>query len=176
MKKSEKIILSLVFIAAIYAVVDFSMARQKKIAVKLQAQPDSQGIAELSAQVSALSSDADRKIDRLATAINEPWPDTIFVLHQTEFGNKKAVEEPKATKDAVISDLQLKANQLIYSGFLAMGAELIAIINGMDYKIGEQINGFTLTSISQEAIQLSQKDAVFTVPAITEKGAILSTE
>jgi len=180
MKQSEKIILVLVFLAAIYAVVDFSLTRQKKMAAKIQTQTDSQGLAELSAQVSGLSSEADRKIDRLATTINEPWPETIFVPHQVDFGNKKEeVEEPKEqkeTKDAAIIELQTKANHLIYSGFLAMGSDLIAIINGMDYKIGEQINGFTLIAISQEAIQVSQQDANFTVPAVVEKDPNLSAK
>jgi len=180
MKKSEKIILFLVFIAASYAAVDFSMTRQKRMAAKIQTQTDSQGIAELSAQVNALSSEADRKIDRLATAINEPWPETIFVPRQVDFGSKKEEveehDEVKKTKDAAIIELQTKAHQLIYSGFLAMGSDLIAIINGMDYKIGEQINGFTLTAISQESIQVSQKDANFTVPAVTEKDPNLSAQ
>ncbi len=173
MKKSEKIILSLVVIAALYGVIDFSMTRQKKTAVKPPPQTNSQGTAKLSVQVSALSSEAERKIDRLAAVINEPWSESIFVLRQVDFGNKKEVAEPK---DTAFNDLQVKANQLLYSGFLAMGADLIAIINGMDYRIGEQVNGFTITKISQEAIQVSQNDATFNVPAITEKGPDLLSQ
>lgn len=176
MKKSEKIILSLVLVAALYAVVDFSMTRQKKKAVTLQAQTqaDTQGIAELSAQLSALSSPADRKIDLLAASIADPWPETTFVLQQVDFGNTEQVEEPQ---DSVFIDLQAKANLLVYSGYLAMGSDLIALINGMDYRVGEQVNGFTVTKISKEAVQVSQNDATFTVPVFTEKeGAASATD
>lgn len=177
MKKSEKIILSVVMVAAIYFVVDLSMSRQKKKSVKVQTkvqtQASSKGLADLSAQISAISSPSDGQTDRLAAMINEPWPATVFVSQYVEFGPKKVVETPQEVVDL---DLQAAANQLIYSGFLAMGTDQIAIINGMDYRIGEQVNGFTVTSISQEAIGVSQKDATFTVPASTERAEGLETK
>lgn len=179
MKKSEKIILSMVVVAALYFVVDLSMSRQKKktanVQAKAQTQAGSKGLADLSAQINAISSPSDGQTDRLAAMINEPWPATVFVSQYVEFGPKKVVETPPE-QEVVDLDLQAAANQLIYSGFLAMGTDLIAIINGMDYRIGEQINGFTVASISQEAIVVSQKDATFTVPATTEKAEGLETE
>ncbi|MDD5759597.1 MAG: hypothetical protein PHI06_11020 [Desulfobulbaceae bacterium] len=165
MKKSEKIILSLVFVAAIYAAVDFSTSRSKKGATPDTTQADSQSLTELNAQVSSLSSDSNKKVDRLAATINETWSEETFVHQQLAFGDKEA----DADKDIILNDLQAQVNQLQYTGFLAMGSEMIAIINGMDYRIGEQVNGFTVSKITHGAIQLTQKDATFTVPAITEK-------
>lgn len=165
MKKSEKIIVSLAFIAAAYGVIDFSMTRHKKEVASTEDHTAIQGLSELNAQVSALATDSNNKFDRLAASINETWPETTFVQQQTVFGNK----ENDIDKSSILNDLQSQVNQLQYTGFLAMGTEFIAIIDGMDYRIGEQVNGFTISKITQDAIQLSQKDATFTVQAITEK-------
>jgi hypothetical protein len=165
MKKSETIIVSLVFIAAVYGIVDFSLARHRKEAASVEAKTDSQGLTELNTQISALAANTNSKFDQLAASINEAWPETTFVLKQAVFGHK----EVDPAKDTALNDLQTQANQLLYSGFLSMGTDLIAIINGMDYKIGEQVNGFTIIKITQESIQLTQKDATFTVQAVIEK-------
>lgn len=165
MKKSEKIILSLVFVAAIYAAVDFSASRSKKETASNTTQADNPSLIELNAQLSALSSDDNQKNDHLAATINETWPDETFVRQQPAFGNKEADTD----KDQILNDLQAQVNRLQYTGFLAMGEEMIAIINGMDYRIGEQVDGFTVSKITQQAVQLTQKDATFTLQAITEK-------
>jgi len=172
MKTSEKVILSLCLAAAVYAVVDFSLSRQKKKTVaagpqaKVEAQVASPGLTELNGKITALSSPQEGKIDHLAILINEPWSETIFVPRRVDFGAKKEVERPVDTVDV---NLQAAAEQLLYSGFLAMGGERIAIINGMDYRIGEQVNGFTLTVITADSIQVSQRESTFTVAASVEK-------
>jgi|GEM_PF-2559799 len=180
MKTSEKVILSLCLVSAIYAVVDFSLSRQKKKAVVAVAGPQTQaqaqtqiepqvaspGLTELNGKISALSSPQEGKVDRLAILINESWQTTLFVPHRVDFGIKKEVEKPV---DVIDVNLQAAAEKMVYSGFLAMGGERIAIINGMDYRIGEQVDGFTVTAITADAIQVSQRESTFTVPATFEK-------
>lgn len=172
MKTSEKVILSLCLVAAVYAVVDFSLSRQKKKTVaagpqaKTETQVVSPALTELNGKITALSSPQEGKIDRLAILTNESWPATLFVPRRVDFGVKKEVEKPEDTVDV---NLQAAAGQMVYSGFLAMGGERIAIINGMDYRIGEQVNGFTVTAITADAIQVSQRESAFTVPATFEK-------
>ncbi len=173
MQKREKIIVSMVIIAAIYGAVDFTLNSQKKELADLAVQPDSQAIAELAAQLGPLSSADNQKIARLAASINEPWPEEVFVLRQTDFGNDKQIEK---TKGPDINNLRNQADQLIYSGFLSMGTDRIAIINGMDYRIGEQINGFTITKINPESIQVSLQEAFFDIAASTEAAPALSTD
>jgi len=172
MQKREKIIVCLAIIAAIYGAADMTLSSQKKKTAALQTQSDSQTITEIASQLSPLSSAANQKISSLAASINEPWPDQVFVRHRTDFGNDKKIEEPK---DRDLSNLRDQAEQLIYSGFLAMGSDRIAIINDMDYRIGEQVNGFTITKISQESVQVSQQDAFFDIPASIEPDPALSS-
>ncbi len=75
-----------------------------------------------------------------------------------------------------MNDLRAKADQLVYSGFVATDSDRIAIINNMDYRIGEQINGFTITKITPESVQISQEDAIFDIPATTEQAPDLSAD
>lgn len=175
MQKREKIIASLAIIAAIYGAVDITLSSQKKKATALQTQSDSQTIVEIASQLSPLASSENQKIASLAAAINEPWPEQVFVRRKPDFGNDKKIEieEPKGPD---LSNLREQAEQLIYSGFLAMGSDRIAIINDMDYRIGEQVSGFTITKISQESVQVSQQDALFDIPASIEPEPVLSND
>jgi hypothetical protein len=166
MQKREKIIVVLVIIAMIYGAIDFTLTRQKKKATLAPAKTTSQSTAELTTKLQAIASPNDQKINGLASAITEPWPDGIFALAPINFDNEKKEDE---TKIAALNDLRAKADQLVYSGFVATDSDRIAIINNMDYRIGEQINGFTITKITQESVQISQEDAIFDIPATTEQ-------
>lgn len=173
MQKREKIIVGAAIIAALYGAVDLSLNSQRKKAVELPAQPDGQALTDLAGQLSALSSIESQKIASLAASLNEPWPGQLFVLGRAEFGGIEKIEESRGPE---LNALRAQAEQLIYSGFLAMGSERIAIVNGMDYQVGEQVNGFTITKIRPEAIQVSQQEAFFDIPASTEPDPALSDE
>lgn len=173
MQKREKIIVILAILAAVYGVVDFTLSRQPKKGGGSQAQPEGLSIAEIAGQLSTLSSAESQKIARLAASINDPWQEQVFVLRGADFGSPKETDEPSGPD---VGHLKDQASQLVYSGFLAMGADRIAIINGMDYRVGEQINGFTITKISQEAVQVSQQTAFFDIPASIELDSALSIE
>lgn len=171
MNKREKIILGLVVIALIYAAIDFSLASRKKKAALRPAQTASKAAAELTARLSTTSSPDDHKIDSLAASLTEPWPEQIFAVGQITFDTEKKVDE-KAI--AHLNELRAKAEQLVYSGFVATDSDRIAIINDMDYRVGEQINGFTITTITKESVQVSQQDATFDIPATTEQAPPLA--
>ena len=174
MQKREKIIVIAAVIAAIYGAVDFSMSRHQKKAPAIdnQARTDSPSPELLSAEISSLASADNQKIDRLTALINEPWPEEIFTLRPTPLGTEKI----DTTTDADLQELRDKARQLVYSGFVDMEGDRIAIINDMDYRIGEQINGFTITKISQESVQVSQHDTIFDIPATTELAPAASVD
>lgn len=162
MQKREKIIIALVIIAAVYGAVDFTLNNQKERSVHSPSQSDSKKIVELTAQLGALSSPENQKFDRLAASIIEPWPEHFFAPVQTTFGNDKKADQ---TQDTAMDEVRDKASQLIYSGFLAMGTDSIAIINGMDYRVGDMVDGFTVTAISPEAVELLQRGITFTIRA-----------
>ncbi len=173
MQKREKIIVVLVIIAMIYAAIDFTLTSQKKQATLAPPQTTSQATAELTAKLQAIASPDDKKIDGLASSLTEPWSDEIFDPEIINFDSEKKEDE---TKIAAMNDLRAKADQLVYSGFVATDSDRIAIINNMDYRIGEQINGFTITKITPESVQISQEDAIFDIPATTEQAPDLSAD
>lgn len=165
MQKREKIIVILVVIVAIYGVVDFTLSSRKKGGGPPPTQPAGVATAELTAELTALAAPRDQVIDRLAASLNEPWPGRHFVTGLPAFGGEEKVDQ---TKTALLNALRDKASQLVYSGYLAMGTARIAIINGLDYEVGEEINGLTITKISQDSVQVSEQGAVFDLPSTTE--------
>lgn len=168
MQKREKIIVALVIIAIIYAAIDFTLARQKKRAAQGASVQTTTNwtTAELTAKLQAIATPDDQKIDGLAATITKPWPDGVFATGFISFDDEKKEDE---TKIAALNDLRSKADELVYSGFVATDSDRIAIINNMDYRIGEQISGFTITKITKESVQLSQADAFFDIAASSEQ-------
>ena len=164
MQKREKIIIAMVIVAATYGAVDFVLNRQNKTPDHQPSLSDSTAIAELTAQLSTLSSPENKKIDQLAASIVVPWPEQCFAFRQPESGKDKQVEPEK---DTTMDDLRGRVSQLVYSGFLAMGTSRIAIINGMDYRVGDLVDGFTVHTISQKAVELRQLGTTFIIQAET---------
>jgi len=173
MQKREKIIIALVIVAIIYGALDFTLSSRKKQAdASRPTQTASKAALDLTAKLQALSSPDDRKIDGLAASLTEPWPEQIFVPGQITFDTEEKKVDEKAAADLNI--LRAKVEQLVYSGFVATDSDRIAIINDMDYRVGEQINGFTITKITKESVEVSQQEATFDIPATTEQAPALS--
>ncbi|MBA3015528.1 MAG: hypothetical protein KKD63_13290 [Proteobacteria bacterium] len=165
MEKREKIIVIMVVVAALYGVIDFTLTSKKKKLESLSLNTSSPVIAMSSAELEALISADNIKIAALTVSINDPWPKQIFTTELIDFDGEKKVDE---TREALMNELRAKVNDLYYSGFVSMGDDRIAIINNMDYRIGEQIEGFTITKITIDAVQISASDANFDIPATTE--------
>lgn len=170
MKKSEKILVVMVGVAILYGLADFTLSQQKKKDEARDSSPSTaQASAELTAQLGAVASASDQKIDQLTTTLLvDSWPAQVFALRTVDFVTDTKLEEEKA---ALYKDLQAKAQTLVYSGFVAMGGERMAILNDMDYRVGDMVEGFTVASISQDKVQVRLREDLFDIPAITEEQA-----
>lgn len=165
MEKRERIIVIMVVVAALYGAIDFTLTSQKKKARSASPGAESAAVVAASAELESLISADNKKIARIASSINEPWAEQIFATGPLEYDGEKKIDE---TREALLNDLKARVSQLFYSGFAAMNDDRIAIINGMDYREGEQIEGFTITKITIDVVQVSAGDASFDIPATTE--------
>ncbi len=77
-----------------------------------------------------------------------PWQDNSFLIagldHRQETDQEKLVDIPAAVKG------------IVYSGYLEMAGERIAIINNAEYRPGQVVEGFAIEHISPSKIRLSR--------------------
>ena len=164
MKKSEKILLILVVLALLYGGVDFVLRGHKRaVTGQTASQAEGQVSADIAAQLGALSTPEGQKIDHLAASLNDPWPAAgVFAGRRVDYGGEAKAQEAKAEE---VKTMREKAGKLVYTGFLSMGNERIAIINGMDYRVGEQVDEFTVSQINKDSLQVTEQGNSFAVPA-----------
>lgn len=164
MEKREKIIVIMAILAAAYGVIDFTLsAKKKNAATSPTFAPAVQNVS--SEEIGSLISDDNKKMARIAALMNENWSRQVFAAGAIEFDGEKKID---STREALLNELKEKASQFFYSGFVSMNDDRIAIINGMDYRVGEQIEGFTISKITMDAVQVTASEANFNIPASVE--------
>lgn len=168
MKKSEKILLSLVAVAGLYGLIDFSFRSLSKAPpTTLQTTGAENQLETISTQLNALSQSENIDLASLIDEIQKPWRADIFYTKTIDSAPSPTPVETKQA-DKNIELLQTAAQSLTYSGFLTMGESTIAIIDGLDYQVNESVNGFTITGISPKSVYLKKDGMQFTVPASHE--------
>lgn len=87
------------------------------------------------------------------------------------FYKTAAPKKPRPAKRKVIPD-QLTRLKLTYSGYVEMGDKKVAVINGIDYESGEelQVAGYIIKRIEPLKVVIGhkKKGGTFTVPIIEE--------
>jgi len=162
MQKREKIIVIITIIAALYALIDFRLSRHKN---KTGTPPimESAALTGISARLAAINSPNNKRFKTLVNRINKPWSNNIFA-GKTPDKDTSTKEERQKT---IYEKLSATINKFIYSGYLKMGDEKIAIINDNNYREGEMIDGFLLRKINPATAQLSRQGLNFTLTART---------
>jgi len=157
--KREKIILIITVIVAIYGALDFLVFSKKSVDAGAAVQNKS---AQLSAEASQLAIQTkikNNKIQQLVKQINTPWPgEAFFSGPVASLQGQQQINSQEAEVSA-----NFRPGMFVYSGFLKMGDDTMAIINGSDYKKGDNINGFTLTTIGPKQIKLVMKGVPFEI-------------
>jgi len=162
MEKREKIIVIMVVVAALYGAIDFTLTSQKKKGKAAPSAESTPTAVVTPAELASLISADNKKIAQIAASLNEPWKEHIFTSGPIDYDGEKKID---ASREALLNELKAKVGQLFYSGFVSTNDDRIAIINGIDYRVGEQIEGFTVTKITIDAVQVSAHDASFDIPA-----------
>ncbi len=165
MEKREKIIVAISIIAAVYGALDFLVLSKKDDSSEVIQQNSSEIITAAKTKLSSQAIDG--QVQNLIKKINSPWPEDIFFRRPHD--NIAEEGSSNADKEAIIQ--QFTPTLFNYSGFLEMADEKIAIINGTDYKLDDNIKGFTLTQISKDKIQVTLQGEPFDVDIKPEQEA-----
>lgn len=155
MSKREKIILGLTALAILYGGFTFLFPSTKKT-VSLTTQKSADELNRFVSSVSkGLRQDQPSKIDAdiLARAATE-WPRNPFVASITPLRAELRVEKRPEYKAPPV----LKVD-LAYTGYLVVGNKKLAIINGMEYEVGDELeeSGYILSAISPTKATIREK-------------------
>lgn len=170
MKKSEKILLSLVAVAGLYGIVDFTLQATVSGIDSSKITPlSNQQLTAISTELNSISADENIFLASLTETIVKPWGTDVFLKKEPTTAQETVFVDSDTKKtDVVIEQIEKEVQNLSYSGFLTMANETIAIIDGLDYRVNDSVNGFFITSISPTIIELEKKGMTFTLQSKKE--------
>jgi len=156
LKNREKIIVALAGLAALYAAFDLAFPSPKHDPPAFSSADAASILAGVAAQVQSTGGgEAEAAYRILATAQNRwsrnPFADGVFQSADSLRSRKNDLAETAA-------------EALVYSGFVIMGEDHIAIINGLDCKRGDLVEGYLVTAIRPEAVEMQKGETVLTIP------------
>lgn len=166
MEKREKIIVIVSIIAAAYGALDFLVLSKSDDSNSTAVQESSSEII-IAAKTKLSSQAVDGQVQSLIHEINTTWPKDVFYQQHQDY----VVQDKDLTAEKEAIQEQFDPGLFQYSGFLKMGDEKFAIINGLDYKIGDNIVGYTLSQIFPEKIQVTLDGQQFHVSIKPEREA-----
>jgi hypothetical protein len=162
MAKREKIIVGLMIVALLYGVLDFFVSSSPKEGsqvpeAKLAETRDLAAKIADNVQKESLTSAEKLILERAAAE----WTQDPFLGRPLVAANMPA----KAGEGGVV--------QFVYTGFVEAGSKRLAIINGMEYQVGEELESgaFVVRSISQGSVVLDDagRGETLEVPFAGEK-------
>ena len=164
MNRREGIIVGMTVLAALYGLIDYGLRPY------FQPPEEDGGAARLDTTLlSTMAAGAlggNRHVERLTAILQgdrRPWPPDLFL---TGDWNPERADQGRGTQGG----LQPLAGDYVYSGYLRMGEEKIAIINGIDYKQGELVDGYRLEAIETGRVLLSRDHVRYELRMEEEKG------
>jgi len=157
MNRREQIIIAVTVVVGLYAL--FMYVARPLLMPKPAAPESPINVGEILALAEAAGPDPaeQRTVERILSSCSRPWPSTIFFprswdMDKATTGNRR----PDAITD-------LDPAQYVYSGFMEMNGRKIAIINGIDYQLGEQVDGYLLETIQPEHVILSRDKTRYSI-------------
>ncbi len=155
-KKRELIFIILAVAALIYGAVDFGIR-----SIKGKSAPLGSSKVETSATFSLITeelgapaaSQQKAKGLEILNAVSVAWPEGLFA-DITAFADHEEEEEA----------LTLVDKALIYSGYMTMGEKIFAVINGIEYRIGDIVEGFFLKKIDPMEIIMEKNGRPMRIP------------
>jgi hypothetical protein len=148
MKKREIIIVMLAGILVLYGLLDFFVFSGK---------PENGEDEKIAGQLSGITAFAESAGSELAAvAAEKEFPDMDYLVSriESEWPHDPFVADGSAGIQAAVSDLE--APKLAYTGFIKAGKKILAVINGMEYEIGELLKdvGYKVSGITPSRVVL----------------------
>lgn len=154
-KKREIIIISLTVLALLYGVFDYvtrTMGKNKLSGGdEIQVDATFSLVDEELASISVAQQES--KALEIINAASVAWPDGVFV----DIVSYVDRQEEEGT-------LSLADDALIYSGYMTMGEKILAVINNIEYQVGDMVEGFFLKEIDPMEIVVVKNGRPARVP------------
>lgn len=158
MEKREKIIVAITLIVVMYGALDFFVLSGHNTQESLT--PETQSSQFITTIATQLSHQADgSRLTNAIKRIQTPWREEVFFKKPA--GSLFAITDKQ--KDTANNSIQFDPNSYNYTGYLEMGNNKIAIINGTDYTTGDSVNGATLVAITPKTVEISIQGKRFKV-------------
>ena len=138
-KKRELIFVALAAIALIYGAVDYVVRSSTRISASGGGAATTEAAFSLIQEELNAGAAARRQATALEIlkALSVAWPDDVFAA--VAVADEEQADEEEA--------LPAEAVTLTYSGYMNMGEKILAVINGIEYRIGDMVEGFVLKEI-----------------------------
>jgi hypothetical protein len=155
MTTREKIIVGIMCLAIIYGAWELIGYRKKDAATT----PENENLV---AQARSFISDLSKKVvsekvpdgyNYIVNQVGENWSRDPFLMQSGALSTQKETEKP-AEPEKTIEPVPV----FIYSGYLQVGDSKLAVINGLEYAVGESLNidNYYVKSISPLKVFLAQ--------------------
>ncbi len=155
-KKRELILVALAAIGLAYGAVDYVVRSSLKGSASGGGAASTEAAFSLVQEELSAGAATRRQATALEiiTALSAAWPDDVFAaVAVADEEQAKAEEAPPA-----------EAVTLTYSGYMNMGERILAVINGIEYRIGDMVEGFMLKEIDPMEIVMEKNGRPTHVP------------
>lgn len=148
MKLREKIIILAALLAGIYGLADYFIfagkSDQGQALIQKAALDLDTYAAAASAKLAVSKLKDPDKVNYLISRAESDWPRDPFM---GEIATEIAITD---------TDLDAKGPELVYSGFIRAGKIILAVVNGIEYRIGEVMNdvGYKVAGITPSQVIL----------------------
>jgi hypothetical protein len=156
-KKRELIFLTLAGIGIIYGAIYYVMRNSDKATISggdtVLTETTFSLVTEELSETARTKQEA--KALGILNAISSTWPDNAFI-DITSF-----VEEDEEHAEEEVLTLE---ETIIYSGYMNMGEKIFAVINGIEYMIGDIVEGLILQEINPMEIIMEKNGRPIHIP------------
>jgi hypothetical protein len=169
MSRREKIIVSIAFLTVLYGAYDFFIAspakKSRRITVVQSSTPATKTVdtSKLVKEITDVLQENDTMKAEAYAAVSaeKEWKNDPFYPSKTFH-----------SENTKVSVGNMKEIRLVYSGYLEVGTKKIAVINGMDYQVGDELemNGYKVKHITPSSVTVvnTKRGGEITVPFLPE--------
>lgn len=158
MSKREKIIVVIMVITVLYGVYVFFIASPGK--KKKPAAATAPSVVSKTVKIRAAGGGTDRLVNEIKTVLQEDETlrtEKYVAVRAEEAWSRdpfSASDMEIASLDKEESSMRAEEIKLVYSGYVEIGGEAVAIVNGIDYQVGDELEsrGYKVTSITPASL------------------------
>jgi hypothetical protein len=163
MTKREKIIVGIMCLAILYGAYDLFVYRKKPKYTAMQ--PTANPITELKSFVAEvtqklINEKVSAEYNYMITKAGANWTKDPFIATVQPLKKRQTIE--KAQQKEIVPPTR---SGFIYTGYLKLGPTKLAVINGLEYSVGESLdtNGLYVKSISPHYVVIGKINGLETI-------------